>query len=611
MKNLAKEWLAAIVLLILVGGAVMFGFYLGNQNQYSPPTIEEEEDTMDKESDEIVDLDTVSDPQSYGQEVTDSTRGIIFQPNGKDPQKKVGAITFGNTQKLDNEVFMASYKSNILNDGKEMWGDNMKWDDIKNKYQWYQVGTFHGGAFTGYKLLTLNVGCDGPCFAPTLYRFAWKESTGELVYFENESNKWETQELAMLFKNRSSMLIDELHLPERIGIPGVNAVLSRDAEDISFWGESLYLQNYEMVFPDSEVGPLYEIAGVHAKTGCLFAVAPDGSLVRYAYDPEFSGGSNNKLNLNTGATMYLGNYTPRRGGCGITGMCYMIDKVNEGEVYEIGSTGTGLKVYAVKDPDINAVTQYDKIKGDFTTPAGRLADLYRMYSSFQKENAKAFSQFTADYPILYWQDPLGRWASIVNSDYQPPAECGKPVIYLYPEKTMDIDVAVEVDEFTKTIPEHGEDGWHVRSTPNSQIFNYDDGNVYPYLFWEGHDKDKVEASQGFMIARDDVPRFLRNSLRDLGFTRREARDFIEFWQPHMLENSEPYFFVSFVGTRDFNKVAPLHITPAPDTLIRVFMYFDPVSVPYNVTPQVLRATPRHGFTVFEWGGTSSRPWSED
>jgi hypothetical protein len=78
----------------------------------------------------------------------------------------------------------------------------------------------------------------------------------------------------------------------------------------------------------------------------------------------------------------------------------------------------------------------------------------------------------------------------------------------------------------------------------------------------------------------------------------------------MLTNNEEYFFVSFVGTRDFNKVAPLKISPAPDTLIRVFMYYMPLNKPLRTEKQDLKTIDRNGFTVVEWGGTSSVPWME-
>lgn len=619
MKNVARQWLAALVLLLLIGGGIAFGFYLGGQNRYEPaitPESAEESAATDAETSTENETESATPAYQHLDRYSTVKQGPYGQtqlvPNGRDPERTVGNLTFGSTNPLDTDTFMAPYKDSVMQDGKVYWADQITWAEVKNRYDWFQVGTFDQGPFAGQQLLVLNMECDGPCFYPMLYRFAYDAMTGELTYFENESADWESEELKSLLRNRTGALLPELALPERITIPGTDNVFTRDQTDAMFWGDSGYFQNFKPLFNDSEVGPLFELtaASVGAESGCVYAVAPDGSIVRYAYDPAFGSDNNQVLEQADGKKIYLSEYNLRSGGCGIIGGCYMIENVNMSELMLVGTTGEVGAMYTVKNPDINAATIYENNQ-DLTRPAGRLADIYRTYSSLNKENAKSFSDFTADHPLLYFQDPLGRWVSLVNSRYQPPAECGKPVIYLYPERPMDVDVRVEVDRFTKTIPEHGIDGWHVKATPSGKLFNYADQKRYPYLFWEAFDSDQIETDRGFSVARQDVPRFLRRSLSELGFTRRETKDFIEFWEPRMLDNPEPYFFVSFLGTREFNKVAPLHIAPAPDTLIRVFMYYEPMNEPMAVLPQELKPARRHGFTVFEWGGTSSRPWADE
>lgn len=235
--------------------------------------------------------------------------------------------------------------------------------------------------------------------------------------------------------------------------------------------------------------------------------------------------------------------------------------------------------------------------------------MYANYSSYAADGTVlSFEEYVAKRPILYWQDPMGRVSSIIHRDFQPEAECGKPVVYLYPEEAMDISVKVLIDEFTKTVPDYGTDGWFVNSTPDSEIYNYADGQTYPYLFWEGHKKNGLNVDQGFVVGKDELADFLPAALDKMGLNATETADFIEFWYPIMTSNSEDYFFISFAGTADFNKVAPLDITPDPDTLIRVFMYYNPISKPFAVQEQNLHSIPRNGFTVVEWGGTSSRPW---
>ena len=49
-------------------------------------------------------------------------------------------------------------------------------------------------------------------------------------------------------------------------------------------------------------------------------------------------------------------------------------------------------------------------------------------------------------------------------------------------------------------------------------------------------------------------------------------------------------------------MAPLTITPAPQTVIRVFFDSKPLDAPIQITPQQLTPKQRVGFTVVEWGG---------
>ncbi|EKD93651.1 MAG: hypothetical protein ACD_28C00105G0006 [uncultured bacterium] len=113
-----------------------------------------------------------------------------------------------------------------------------------------------------------------------------------------------------------------------------------------------------------------------------------------------------------------------------------------------------------------------------------------------------------------------------------------------------------------------------------------------------------------MVERDDLEGFLNDALDQMGFLAHEKTDFMEFWLSRMLDNTQHYFFVSFVGTEDMNAIAPLSITPQPDTLARVFMFYHPTDTAFYVEPQVLNPVSRYGFNVFEWGGTSSIPWHE-
>ena len=68
----------------------------------------------------------------------------------------------------------------------------------------------------------------------------------------------------------------------------------------------------------------------------------------------------------------------------------------------------------------------------------------------------------------------------------------------------------------------------------------------------------------------------------------------------MVEN--PYNIISF-QQEVYTDAAKLKVSPAPDTIIRVFMAWQGVDSFVDMMPQELTAPAREGFTVVEWGGT--------
>ena len=98
----------------------------------------------------------------------------------------------------------------------------------------------------------------------------------------------------------------------------------------------------------------------------------------------------------------------------------------------------------------------------------------------------------------------------------------------------------------------------------------------------------------------DTAAFLEDALAKLGLNRREANEFIVFWLPMMEQN--PYNIISFQSDI-YTESAKLDITPAPDTVIRVFMAWQASDEFVEMEAQELSAPEREGFTVIEWGGT--------
>ena len=176
----------------------------------------------------------------------------------------------------------------------------------------------------------------------------------------------------------------------------------------------------------------------------------------------------------------------------------------------------------------------------------------------------------------------------------------KPVIYLYPEKTTDINVKLTLDgELKYTYPEYPQNGWNVTATPDSVLHDAS-GREYSYLFWEGTSNCKWDMSEGFVVKGSDTVAFLQEKLEYLGLTPKEYNDFIVFWLPKMQDNN--YNLISF-QTDLYEKSAQLDITPKPDSIQRVFMAFKPLDKYEEVPEQKLEPFTRHGYSVIEWGGT--------
>ena len=174
----------------------------------------------------------------------------------------------------------------------------------------------------------------------------------------------------------------------------------------------------------------------------------------------------------------------------------------------------------------------------------------------------------------------------------------KPVIYLYPEEETEVSVTLDYDgTLTATWPAY-EDGWLVTAQPDGTLHDAA-GNEYSYLFWEGESDTVYDFSQGFCVAGADTAAFLRDTLAEIGLTPREYNEFIVYWLPQMQDNA--YNLISFQSER-YAETVKLDITPAPDSMLRVFMAWKPLDQPQQIEPQTFEPFVRDGFTVVEWGG---------
>jgi hypothetical protein len=181
----------------------------------------------------------------------------------------------------------------------------------------------------------------------------------------------------------------------------------------------------------------------------------------------------------------------------------------------------------------------------------------------------------------------------------------KPVIYLYPEKETDVHVELELTEskLYTTYPRYN-GGWDVTASPDGSLLNKADGTHHRSLFWDSSDCTTVfDFSKGFCIAGADTESFLREKLTYMGLTENEMNEFMVYWLPRMEHNA--YNLIAFQGEA-YTDSAKLNITPAPDSILRVFMTYIPLDEAAETEPQQLETFERKGFTVVEWGGSELR-----
>ena len=216
---------------------------------------------------------------------------------------------------------------------------------------------------------------------------------------------------------------------------------------------------------------------------------------------------------------------------------------------------------------------------------------------------------TADMPTVTTESTTKRpiWSpayrppsatSQTTPPFDPSTTAAKPVIYLYPTAPMEVRVTLSLNgTLGSTWPVY-EDGWTVTAQPDGTLTDAA-GDTYSYLFWDGSLNAGYDFSEGFCVAGADTAAFLRDALSALGLTPREYNEMIVYWLPQMENNA--YNLISFQH-ETYTSAAVLAVDPAPDTVLRVFMAWQPLDEPVDIPPQTLTGFERHGFTVVEWGG---------
>ncbi len=250
---------------------------------------------------------------------------------------------------------------------------------------------------------------------------------------------------------------------------------------------------------------------------------------------------------------------------------------------------------------------YGFIQAEYCSDITPVYDLYSdwLYSSSNYNDIGkklTIGERTMKYKLAYLTDAYyyGEYDSEESGyTYQFLGDYAKPVIYLYPEEKTDVSVKLDLDgAITCAYPDY-RNGWEVTAYPDGTIIDKYDGEEYYCLYWEGKGAADWDMSKGFVVKSGDTANFLKSKLKEIGLTPRESNEFIIYWLPELQKNE--CNFITF-QTEAYEKNAGLEISPAPDSMLRVFMVYEPCSEDFSAEPQEFEPFERSGFTVVEWGG---------
>ncbi len=181
----------------------------------------------------------------------------------------------------------------------------------------------------------------------------------------------------------------------------------------------------------------------------------------------------------------------------------------------------------------------------------------------------------------------------------------KPAVYLYPEKPKNINVKVfPKGHFTYTDPPYDmENGWNVKASSDGQLLSMNDERITSgYLYYEAAIRDdEIEKPQkGFVVKYEALPEFLSKILPKAGLNPKESEDFKEYWEKTLPKQN--YYFIGFVSRDNLDYIEPIEVSPKPDSIHRISLYFEALDEFKVVLPPDVSGFERNGFSVVEWGG---------
>ncbi|MEK9169503.1 MAG: hypothetical protein AAB788_02055, partial [Patescibacteria group bacterium] len=339
--------------------------------------------------------------------------------------------------------------------------------------------------------------------------------------------------------------------------------------------------------------PAYEQDSIaHKKQVILFN---EKKLKEYPTAPEYltlPGMKTTKALLGLANDYYSTYESAFPGACGGTQSTFIIDLPKDDDLVSISSSSV-YPLYFLKD------SKHPLYELAYQTKTGIDDETYKSVNDGKSK--PSFEEYVAKHPLLIFKDVWGRWGVVGEFDIKLMGGCGKPVVYLYPEKTIDIHLSFTSPLTLNTQIPFYNDGWYVNAQPNGTLSDlqpqYTDcskidslkfgseyagsackTNNYPYIYWSGKSEQNTypKADGGWVVERKNLKIFMDQKLKEIGLTKQESNDMTYYWVPKMKEKNAPYYRISFLTTDQMNKFIPMNINPVPNSVLRVFLDFKPL-----------------------------------
>lgn len=276
-------------------------------------------------------------------------------------------------------------------------------------------------------------------------------------------------------------------------------------------------------------------------------------------------------------------------GCGAGGSVSRADNVTNDDFVSIGKSPDGQTIYGFKNSDATLLTKAYEEYVDF-------------YRDVTETEVVSKEDFIKNHGIIAYKSKQGEWLIYTTDRFSPAYGCAKPVVYLYPSKTTDVTVKVGADVKISDPWYDPQNGWTATAQPTGQLTV--NSQKFDSLFWEGPGFGEYPAiNSGVIVKRSEATKTIKKQLAQQGLNAKESQDFMDYWQDKIPR--KPYVRLTWLTNKQLNQLAPLYISPKPDTLHRVFLDMAGYDKPIKIAPQKLETVQRKGFTVTEWGGLST------